>query len=76
MPEVCDYIEEPVAPAVFDGTNVADGYLFGLMAPSNVDQWALAVDPIHIFELEEDGSRRPESEYIAMAAAVQESKGF
>ncbi|KAE8883921.1 hypothetical protein PF005_g21781 [Phytophthora fragariae] len=58
MPEVCDYIEEPVAPAVFDGTNVADGYLFGLMAPSNVDQWALAVDPIHIFEVRCSEERR------------------
>jgi hypothetical protein len=57
MVEVCDYIEEHAAPAVFEGTNVADGYLYGLMAPSDVNQWALTVDPINNFEVRRSEER-------------------
>ncbi|GMF38410.1 unnamed protein product [Phytophthora fragariaefolia] len=57
MTEVCDYIEEHVAPTVFDDTNVADGYLYALMAPSVVEQWALADDPINSFEVRRSEER-------------------
>ncbi|KAE9006434.1 hypothetical protein PR003_g16722 [Phytophthora rubi] len=51
MTEVYDYIKEHVAPAVSDDTNVADGYLLRHIAPSDVDQWALAMDHINITEV-------------------------
>ncbi|GMF20633.1 unnamed protein product [Phytophthora fragariaefolia] len=44
--------------ARFDGTNVTDGYMYGLMTPSDINEWALTIDPFNAYEMRRSDNRR------------------
>lgn len=69
MAEVCAMVEERVLPARFDGTNVRDAYIYRVMTPSELDEWALSIDPINIEEVR-SSAERSEWEH-AMEAEIE-----
>ncbi|KAG3153482.1 hypothetical protein PC128_g22575 [Phytophthora cactorum] len=45
-------IEERVAPAQFDGTNVRDGFTYRKLTPSDIKNWGLGVEPTNLVEIQ------------------------
>ncbi|KAE8902155.1 hypothetical protein PF007_g908 [Phytophthora fragariae] len=58
MEDVCNMIEERMAPARFDGTNIRDGFIYRELTPSDLDNWALAVAPVNLSEVQTSDDQR------------------
>ncbi|GMF54419.1 unnamed protein product [Phytophthora fragariaefolia] len=69
MHEVCNMIEERTAAARFDDTNAQECYIYRGLAPSEIDVWALGVEPLNVFEVRRNEFRREWED--AMDAEIQ-----
>uniref|UniRef100_A0AAV1UJM5 Uncharacterized protein n=1 Tax=Peronospora matthiolae TaxID=2874970 RepID=A0AAV1UJM5_9STRA len=53
MEEVCDFIEERLAPSVLDGSDVRDGCIYRQPTNKELEKWAFAADQSNIDEVRE-----------------------
>ncbi|GMF29845.1 unnamed protein product [Phytophthora fragariaefolia] len=52
MEEVCNMIDERIAPVRFAGTNIRDGFIYHDLTPSEIDNWALGIELINLSEVQ------------------------
>ncbi|KAE9040228.1 hypothetical protein PR001_g7174 [Phytophthora rubi] len=77
MEEVCNMTEERMAPARFDGTNIRDGFIYRELTPSDLDNWALAVAPVKLSEVQtSDDQREWENAMIDEITSLLENNTF